>query len=69
MALCHNGNLVNARELRDGAEPRRAPSSRPSSDTEVILHLYARVQAPTRLEDALVEALGAGPGRLLAALR
>ena len=59
IAVCHNGNLVNERELRDELVARRARSSRRRSDTEVILHLYARSKA-ARLEDALVEARRAG---------
>ena len=38
----HNGNLVNARELRDELE-RDGSIFQTSSDTEVILHLLARV--------------------------
>jgi amidophosphoribosyltransferase len=55
IALCHNGNLVNARELRD--ELVRAGSIfQSTSDTEVILHLYARSKAPS-VEDAIVESV------------
>ncbi|RPJ84302.1 MAG: amidophosphoribosyltransferase [Acidobacteria bacterium] len=55
IAICHNGNLVNATELR-----RRLVADgsifQTTSDTEVILHLYAKSRsvAPT---DALVDAL------------
>jgi amidophosphoribosyltransferase len=55
IALCHNGNLVNARELRDELV-RQGSIFQSSSDTEVILHLYARSKAPT-IEDAIVESV------------
>ncbi|HWK11104.1 MAG TPA: class II glutamine amidotransferase, partial [Vicinamibacterales bacterium] len=41
IAISHNGNLVNARELRDQLV-RDGSIFQTSSDTEVILHLYAR---------------------------
>jgi amidophosphoribosyltransferase len=56
IALCHNGNLVNARELRDELV-LHGSIFQSNSDTEVILHLYARSRAP-RVEDAIVEAIG-----------
>jgi amidophosphoribosyltransferase len=56
VALCHNGNLVNAHTLREGLENAGAIFTS-SSDTEVILHLFARSDADT-VEDALVDALG-----------
>jgi amidophosphoribosyltransferase len=55
IAICHNGNLVNARELHDRLVGRGS-IFQTTSDTEVILHLYARSQAAT-VEEALVEAL------------
>jgi amidophosphoribosyltransferase len=55
IALCHNGNLVNARELRDDLV-RQGSIFQSSSDTEVILHLYARSKAPS-VEDAIVESV------------
>jgi amidophosphoribosyltransferase len=55
IAICHNGNLVNAQEARD--ELVRAGSIfQTSSDTEVILHLYARAKQQ-QTADALVESL------------
>src|SRR2546422_10020925 len=55
IALCHNGNLVNARGLRDELV-QQGSIFQSSSDTEVILHLYARSKAPT-VEDAIVESV------------
>src|SRR5688572_20431603 len=40
-AVCHNGNLVNATELRD-ALVRAGAIFQATTDTEVIVHLYAR---------------------------
>ena len=55
LALAHNGNLVNAREIRAGLE-RAGALFTTSSDSEVILHLVARSRAPT-LAGAIAEAL------------
>jgi len=55
ISLCHNGNLVNARELRD-ALVQDGSIFQTSSDTEVILHLYARSKGTT-VEEALVESI------------
>jgi amidophosphoribosyltransferase len=55
VGVCHNGNIVNARELRDDLV-RQGSIFQSNSDTEVILHLYARSKA-RHVEDALVEAV------------
>jgi amidophosphoribosyltransferase len=55
IALCHNGNLVNAPELREELS-RSGAIFQTSSDSEVILHLYAHSRAPL-VEDAVVESL------------
>ena len=55
IAICHNGNLVNAGELRNELV-RQGSIFQTTSDTEVILHLYARSQA-RNAEQALVESL------------
>jgi amidophosphoribosyltransferase len=55
IAVAHNGNFVNARELRDDLV-RAGSIFQTTSDTEVVLHLYARSKAPT-VEEALVESI------------
>ena len=55
IAVAHNGNLVNARELRDRLV-RDGSIFQTSSDTEVVLHLYARSREHT-VEDALIESI------------
>ena len=55
IAICHNGNLVNADELKENLV-REGAIFQTTTDTEVILHLYARSKAPTA-ERAIVEAL------------
>jgi amidophosphoribosyltransferase len=55
IAVAHNGNLVNARELRDQLV-RDGSIFQTSSDTEVILHLYARSREAS-VEDALIESI------------
>ena len=55
IAIAHNGNLVNARELRDQLV-RDGSIFQTGSDTEVVLHLYARSREHT-VEDALIESI------------
>ena len=43
MALCHNGNLINATDLRKRLE-LDGSIFQSSSDTEVIMHLLARAR-------------------------
>ena len=56
VALAHNGNLSNARELRDTFS-ERGTIFQTTSDTELILHLMA--QSPRRKQvDRIIDALG-----------
>lgn len=55
IAVCHNGNLVNAGELRRDLVGRGS-IFQTTSDTEVVLHLYARSRARSA-EEAVVESL------------
>ena len=55
IAICHNGNLVNAGELRDELV-RQGSIFQSGIDTEVVLHLYARSKAAT-VDDAIVESV------------
>ena len=55
IALAHNGNLVNALILRQGLEAAGS-IFQSTSDTEVILHLYARSHRE-KLEDAIAASL------------
>jgi len=54
LALCHNGNLTNARELRSGLE-ESGSIFQTTLDTEVFLHLMA-LSGAARAEEALLEA-------------
>lgn len=61
VAVAHNGNLVNAEQIRDELEQTGAIFAS-NSDTEVILQLLARSHEPTfveRLCDALSKVRGA----------
>ena len=55
IAIGHNGNLVNAGELREELVGQGS-IFQSSTDTEVVLHLYARSRAGT-VEDAIVESV------------
>jgi amidophosphoribosyltransferase len=55
LAVAHNGNLVNALEVRD-ALVREGAIFQTNSDTEVIVHLFARAKADGA-ENAIIEAL------------
>ena len=60
IAIAHNGNLVNAQELRDDLVAQGS-IFQTTSDTEVLLHLYARSKAATP-EQALVESISQAQG-------
>jgi amidophosphoribosyltransferase len=55
IALAHNGNLVNAGEIRSRLESQGS-IFQTNSDTEVIVHLIARSKEPT-LPEAIADAL------------
>ena len=42
VVIVHNGIIENFRELKDELDRRRASSSPPQTDTEVVAHLIAR---------------------------
>ena len=46
VGICHNGNLINAKSLRQNLEKQGA-IFHSSSDTEVIMHLIRRSKAAT----------------------
>src|SRR6187399_114641 len=60
IAVGHNGNLVNAQELRNQLVAQGS-IFQTTSDTEVLLHLYARSKAGT-IEDALIESVSQAQG-------
>lgn len=55
LSIGHNGNLVNARELREKLE-RKGSIFQTTVDSEIFLHLIAHSSAESR-EEALIEAL------------
>ena len=55
LALCHNGNLINALQVRRQLE-KAGSIFQSTSDSEVILHLIARSHKET-IEEAIEEAL------------
>ena len=55
LALAHNGNLINARDLRDDLV-RQGSIFQSSSDSEVLVHLIARSDARA-IEDQILDAL------------
>lgn len=55
MAVCHNGNIVNANEVRQQLVSQGS-IFQTSSDTEVLVHLYARSQARA-FDEALIESI------------
>ncbi len=61
IAISHNGNLINAEQLRSELE-REGAIFQSNSDSEVILHLIARAKsdhAEERIKDALCRVKGA----------
>jgi amidophosphoribosyltransferase len=56
VAIAHNGNLVNTRELHSALE-QRGSIFQSTMDSEVIVHLLACSQKET-IEDRLIDALG-----------
>jgi amidophosphoribosyltransferase len=55
VAVCHNGNIVNANEIRERLV-KDGSIFQTSSDTEVLVHLYARSKAGN-FQDAIVESI------------
>src|SRR4051812_41972258 len=55
ISICHNGNLVNADGLRNELV-RQGSIFQSGSDTEVVLHLFARSKARTA-EDAVTDSV------------
>jgi amidophosphoribosyltransferase len=60
IAIGHNGNLVNASDLKDELV-KRGSIFQTSTDTEVILHLYARSRAASS-DEAIVDAMSTVQG-------
>jgi amidophosphoribosyltransferase len=55
IAVCHNGNIVNAKEIRDQLV-KDGSIFQTNSDTEVLVHLYARSSAGG-VEEALLDSV------------
>ena len=55
VAVCHNGNIVNANEIRDRLV-KDGSIFQTNSDTEVLVHLYARSQAGP-FDEALLDSI------------
>jgi amidophosphoribosyltransferase len=55
ISICHNGNLVNADALRSELV-RQGSIFQSGSDTEVVLHLFARSKARTA-DDAVIDSV------------
>jgi amidophosphoribosyltransferase len=60
ISICHNGNLVNADSLRRDLV-NQGSIFQSSSDTEVILHMFARSKAAT-VEEAVVDSVTQAQG-------
>lgn len=56
IGICHNGNIVNANEIKKELVGLGS-IFQTNSDTETVLHLYARSKAATT-EEALAESIG-----------
>jgi amidophosphoribosyltransferase len=56
IAAAHNGNLINALELRKGME-EAGSIFQTTSDSEIVLHLIARSEKTT-IDDMVMDALG-----------
>jgi amidophosphoribosyltransferase len=55
IGICHNGNIVNANEIKNELGQQGA-IFQTNSDTEIALHLYSRSKAPS-LAEALAESI------------
>jgi amidophosphoribosyltransferase len=60
LAVAHNGNLVNTRELRDELE-EKGSIFQTTMDTEVVVHLLVR-NSPKGLETAITETFSKAKG-------
>lgn len=58
ITLAHNGNIINAKSLRDELETRGA-IFQSTNDTEVVMHLIAIARTQTHsVEDAMLKVMG-----------